>query len=74
MAHDLARTSPTFILKNFSVVLERTVHELNGESCILLDEMPPVKQQIVCSRNFGERITLEEAMQQAAWQIRNTGC
>lgn len=33
-ALDLARTHPVFICKNFSVVFERTVRELNGESCI----------------------------------------
>jgi len=31
-ALDLALTNPAFIRKNFSVVLERTVRELNGES------------------------------------------
>ena len=37
-ALDLALTNPTFIRKNFSVVLERTVRELNGESCLSLEE------------------------------------
>jgi DNA polymerase V len=56
-ALDLALTNPAFIRKNFSVVLERTVRELNGESCMSLEEAPPTKQQIVCSRSFGEKIT-----------------
>ena len=64
-ALQLAQTHPPFIRKNFSVVLERTVRELNGESCISLDEAPPAKQQIVCSRSFGERITEYDAMRQA---------
>ncbi|EHN6806650.1 Y-family DNA polymerase [Salmonella enterica] len=64
-ALQLARTNTAFIRKNFSVVLERTVRELNGESCISLEEAPPPKQQIVCSRSFGERITTYEAMRQA---------
>jgi len=67
-ALDLARTQPTFIRKNFTVVLERTVRELNGESCISLEEAPPPKQQIVCSRSFGERITTYDAMRQAICQ------
>lgn len=67
-ALQLARTHPAFIRKNFSVVLERTVRELNGESCIPLEELPPTKQQIVCSRSFGERITTKTAMQQALCQ------
>lgn len=67
-ALQLAHASPRFIRDNFSVVLERTVRELNGESCIPLEELPPTKQQIVCSRSFGERITSKEAMQQALCQ------
>ena len=50
------------------VVLERTVRELNGEPCISLEEAPPPKQQIVCSRSFGERVTTYEAMRQAVCQ------
>lgn len=60
--------NPTFIRKNFNVVLERTVRELNGEGCISLGEAPPPKQQIACSRSFGERVTTYEAMRQAVCQ------
>ncbi|MCT4709068.1 Y-family DNA polymerase [Enterobacteriaceae bacterium H11S18] len=67
-ALQLAQANPTFIRKNFNVVLERTVRELNGESCISLEEAPPAKQQIVCSRSFGERITAYESMRQAVCQ------
>ncbi|ENR9956540.1 translesion error-prone DNA polymerase V subunit UmuC [Salmonella enterica] len=67
-ALQLARANPTFIRKNFNVVLERTVRELNGEPCISLEEAPPPKQQIVCSRSFGERVTTYEAMRQAVCQ------
>ncbi|ECD9628985.1 Y-family DNA polymerase [Salmonella enterica subsp. enterica] len=68
MALQLARANPVFIRKNFNVVLERTVRELNGESCISLEVAPPPKQQIVCSRSFGERVTTYEAMRQAVCQ------
>lgn len=67
-ALQLARANPVFIRKNFNVVLERTVRELNGESCISLEETPPPKQQIVCSRSFGERVTTYEAMRQTVCQ------
>lgn len=67
-ALQLARAHPAFIRKNFSVVLERAVRELNGESCIPLEEFAPTKQQIVCSRSFGERITTKVAMQEALCQ------
>ncbi|EBA7017892.1 translesion error-prone DNA polymerase V subunit UmuC [Salmonella enterica] len=67
-ALQLAHANPVFIRKNFNVVLERTVRELTGESCISLEEAPPPKQQIVCSRSFGERVTTYEAMRQAVCQ------
>lgn len=67
-ALQLAQANPTFIRRNFNVVLERTVRELNGESCIGLEEAPPPKQQIVCSRSFGERVSTLEAMHQAVCQ------
>jgi len=64
-ALQLAQASPAFIRRHFSVVLERTVRELNGDACIPLEDMPAAKQQIVCSRSFGERITAKTAMQEA---------
>jgi DNA polymerase V len=67
-ALQLAQSNPRFIRENFSVVLERTVRELNGESCIPFEMLPPTKQQIICSRSFGERITSKEAMRQALCQ------
>jgi DNA polymerase V len=67
-ALQLSRAHPRYIRDNFSVVLERTVRELNGEACIPLEEFAPAKQQIVCSRSFGERITTKTAMQQALCQ------
>ncbi|ENK5207313.1 DinB/UmuC family translesion DNA polymerase [Klebsiella aerogenes] len=54
-----------FIRKHFNVVLERTVRELRGEPCLELEEFAPVKQEIVCSLSFGERITTYEQMRQA---------
>jgi DNA polymerase V len=54
------------IRARFSVVLERTVCELRGESCLDLQEVVPDKQQIMSSRSFGtlvyERADLEEAV------------
>ncbi|MGY9176195.1 Y-family DNA polymerase [Citrobacter freundii] len=61
----LADTDIRFIRKHFNVVLERTVRELRGEPCLELEEFAPSKQEIVCSRSFGERITDYDAMRQA---------
>lgn len=61
----LADTDTRFIRKHFSVVLERTVRELRGESCLGFEEFAPTKQEIICSRSFGERLTEYEHMRQA---------
>ncbi|KQN49920.1 DNA polymerase V subunit UmuC [Serratia sp. Leaf50] len=64
-ALQLADASPALMRKHFSVVVERTVRELRGESCLELEEMAPTKQQIVCSRSFGERVTQYDLMREA---------
>jgi DNA polymerase V len=50
----------------FSVVLERTVRELRGVSCLDLEAVVPEKQQIMSSRSFGTLVyaldDLEEAV------------
>lgn len=61
----LADTDIRFIRKHFNVVLERTVRELRGEPCLELEEFAPVRQEIICSRSFGERIYQYEQMRQA---------
>lgn len=61
----LADTDIRFIRKHFNVVLERTVRELRGEPCLGLEEFAPAKQEIVCSRSFGQRISTYEEMRQA---------
>lgn len=62
---DLADTDIRFIRKHFNVVMERTVRELRGEPCFEFEEFAPVKQEILCSRSFGERVTEYDAMRQA---------
>ncbi|MFK18519.1 translesion error-prone DNA polymerase V subunit UmuC [Salmonella enterica] len=66
-ALQLADAHLPFIRKNFGVTVERTVRELNGISCISVDELP-AKEQIICSRSFGERITTLQAMHEAVCQ------
>ncbi len=64
-ALDLAQSSAKAIRSQFSVVLERTVLELNGESCIEFEEVCASKQQIICSRSFGSSISAIEQMREA---------
>lgn len=64
-ALQLAQANPKDIRNRFSVVLERTVLELNGESCVSLDDAAVPRQQIICSRSFAQGITGIESMRQA---------
>lgn len=54
---DLVRLDPMTVRRRFSVVLEKTVRELQGTPCIELDDEPPPKQQIMVSRSFGRPVT-----------------
>jgi len=56
-ALDLARMDPAMVRRRWSVVLERTVLELQGTACMQLEHAPPPKQQIACTRSFGTPVT-----------------
>ncbi len=73
-ALDLANANPKCLRHQFSVVLERTIRELNGISCIELDIMPTSKKQIVCSRSFGERVTDYDNMHSAICKYVERAC
>ncbi|MGZ0717657.1 translesion error-prone DNA polymerase V subunit UmuC [Pseudomonas palleroniana] len=55
-AMDLAKADPVLLGRKFSVVLEKTVRELAGTSCLALEDAAPAKQEICCSRMFGKRL------------------
>jgi len=62
---DLKRASPKKIRKQFNVILERTVLELNDTPCQDLELIIPHKQEIISSRAFSKTITDYQDMQQA---------
>ena len=62
---DAARLDPATVRRRWSVVLERTIRELQGQPCIGLEQEPPAKQQIACTRSFGQPVTTLEPMVQA---------
>lgn len=72
-ALELADADPQMIRKRFSIVVEKTVRELNGVSCLNLEEAAPTKQEIVCSRSFGERIEDFQAMREAITEYTSRG-
>jgi len=53
------------IRSQFSVVLERTVQELNGIPCIELEEAGTPRQQIMVSRSFGSMVTSFEDLSES---------
>jgi len=53
---DLKRLEPATVKRSWSVVLERTVRELNGIACLGLEDEPAPKQEIACTRSFGEKV------------------
>lgn len=79
---DLRQSDPDQIRAQFSVVLERTVRELQGEPCLALEEVAPPKQQIMASRSFGSPVfeldELREALanhvSRAAEKLRTQQC
>ncbi len=56
-AWELAHADAWTLRKKFSVVVEKTARELAGITCLELDEPNPPKQEICCSRMFGQRLT-----------------
>lgn len=53
---DLVRMDPATIRRGWSVVLERTVRELQGMQCVGLDDSPSPKKEIACTRSFGHPV------------------
>lgn len=80
-ALELARLDPASVRRRWSVVLERTVRELQGLPCIDLDDAPAPKQEIAVTRSFGKPVrelaSLVEAVSEfstrAAEKLRKQG-
>lgn len=53
----LRRADPKRLRQQLGVVMERIVYELQGQSCIPLEAMPPPRKQILTSRSFGEKLS-----------------
>lgn len=64
-AMDLANADAWTLRQKFSVVIEKTARELAGTPCLELEEAEPPKQEICCSRMFGNRLTEMEPIKEA---------
>lgn len=64
-AYDLKTANIKSLRKQFGVVMERMVMELNGHSCLALEEVRPNKQQIISSKSFGQPLSDFAYLEQA---------
>ena len=68
--HDLVTADIKRLRAQFGVVMERTVSELRGVSCLALEDVTPSKQQIMSSRSFGTMMhTIELISEAVAWHV-----
>ena len=61
---DLEAADPMLIRRKFSVVLQRTVFELNGQRCIGPVEERSDKGQVMFTRSFSSPVRTREAMEE----------
>lgn len=61
---DLSRANPVMIRDRFSVVVMRTVLELQGQACIPLEEERLTRDQLIFSRSFATPVTTRADMRQ----------
>lgn len=61
---DLRAADPVMIRSRFSVVLQRTVLELNGVPCVPMESERADKKQMIFSRSFSTPVTTVEGMRQ----------
>jgi DNA polymerase V len=54
---DLRDTNIPGMRAKHGVVMEKTIRELNGDSCIEIEEVAPAKKQIISSRSFGVAVS-----------------
>lgn len=66
---ELTRLDAAMVKSRWSVMLERTVRELQGTPCIDLDHAPVPKQQIACTRSFGHPVTEVKDLNEAVTEF-----
>ena len=64
-AWELANQCPKAMRSQFSVLVERTINELNGVACMSWDEVRQSKKEIFSTRSFGQRVTEYNALKAA---------
>ncbi|MFX5081762.1 DUF4113 domain-containing protein [Acinetobacter baumannii] len=71
---DLACAEPREMQKKFSIVMARTIYELQGISCIEIEDTPPSKKQIIKSCSFGAKVTELDDLKEAIAMHAQEAC
>lgn len=71
---DLKHSDTEYMRQQFSVVMEKTIRELNGNACIELEEVSPAKQQIISSRSFGKPVRDIESLSESVSLYVSRAC
>ncbi|WP_337081266.1 DNA polymerase V subunit UmuC [Acinetobacter pittii] len=71
---DLACTEAREMQRQFSIVMARTINELQGMSCIEIEDTPPSKKQIIKSCSFGAKVTELDDLKEAIAMHAQEAC
>ncbi|MDZ5605189.1 Y-family DNA polymerase [Pseudomonas sp. RP23018S] len=64
-AWELSKSNPRVMGRRYNLLLERTIRELNGESCLDLEQASASKQSICSSKMFGKRVQTLSGLREA---------
>lgn len=73
-ALQLAKAEQKWLRRKFSVLLERTIQELNGQPCLDLELDPAPRKAIISTRSFSYKITQLEELKQAICSYATRAC
>ena len=68
-ALDLARMNPAMVRRRWSVVLERTVRELQGIACLSIEQAGVPRKEIACTRSFGHPVLALSDLREAVTEF-----
>ena len=72
-AQDLVEANPRYVKKTISIVGERIHYELNGVSCIGIEEVKN-KKNIISSRSFGKKVSQVQELEEAVSNYTARAC
>lgn len=64
-AYDLKRSDAATMRQKFNVLMEKTVRELNGTTCLELEQVRGPQQQILSTRSFGHSVRDLDSLSEA---------